>query len=481
VIADRALSLEEEHFRETLDLLQSVSTTFPVYLVGGCVRDLLLIRKPDDYDVVVAASEALAFAGRLAQRCRSRVVSLGKGPDIVYRIPCRSRLIDVIPMVGESIQTDLQQRDFTANAIAVDVRTQDMIDVCGGLSDIGSRTLRMVSEEAFRKDPLRMLRAYRIAAQLGFAIDGPTQAAISRHAWAIASCAAERIRIELFKLLRCDRSLWAVRSMADRGLLGALFPEIEAGRGCTQNRYHRFDVLDHTLMVFAAMETAWNGTLDGLSESLAAFAQSLPPIDRAWMKLAALLHDIAKPIVREEDLDGSVHFYAHESLGADMARAVCIRLKCSNRETETISTLIRHHLRPFLLFDAERKGQLTRRGIARFLMACTPLVRHVLFHAVCDHLGKADWNIEPGEPKFLAFMDRLDSAWCRSMKTPEDSSGFPDNRLLTGEDLIREFGLRPSAAFQKLLNAVEEARLADEIHSRAEAIDLVGKMLNQPV
>jgi len=464
-------------FSEIRHLLRSVPTASPVYLVGGCVRDMLLARTPDDYDVVVSAPEADAYADHLAKKCRSRTVVIGKEPDIIYRIPCRGRLIDVIPMVGESIQADLLNRDLTANALAVDLQTAMLIDVCGGVSDIESRTIRMVSERAFQNDPLRMLRAYRIAAQIGFSIDPHTLAAISRHASALVTSAAERIRMELFKLLGCDRSLWAIRSMADNRLLGALFPEIEACRGCTQNQYHRFDVLDHTLMVFSAMETAWTQSLDGLAESLAAFARSLPAPERAWMKLAALLHDIGKPVVRTVGSDGAVHFYGHEAVGAEMAGAACIRLKCTHKETESIVFLIRHHLRPFLLFDADRNARLTRRGVARFLMDCSPFVRHVLFHAVADHLGKADWTHEPGEPHFLAFIDRLDEAWLRSQQSPRAEAGHP--RLITGADLIQHLGLRPSEQFKHLLDAVEEARLAEDIHTREEALDLVRKLLRE--
>jgi len=464
-------------FSEIRHLLRSVPAASPVYLVGGCVRDMLLDRTPDDYDVVVAASEAKAYADHLAKKCRSRTVAMGREPDIVYRIPCRDRLIDVIPMVGESIRADLLNRDLTANALAVDLQTAMLIDVCGGITDIESRTIRMVSETAFQNDPLRMLRAYRIAAQIGFSIDPTTLAAIARHASALVSSAAERIRMELFKLLRCDHALWAIRSMADTRLLDALFPEIEACRGCTQNRYHRFDVLDHTLMVFSAMETAWTQGLDGLPESLAAFAESLPPSERAWMKLAALLHDIGKPVVRSVDPDGAVHFYAHETVGAEMAEMACIRLKCAHHETESIVPLIRHHLRPFLLFDADRADRLTRRGVARFLMKCTPFVRHVLFHAIADHLGKADWILEPGEPHFLAFIDRLDKAWLRSRQSPQAETGRP--RLLTGNDLIQHLGLRPSERFRYFLDTVEEARLAEEIHTRQEALDLVRKLLRE--
>ncbi len=463
---------------ELRNLLQSVPAASSVYLVGGCVRDLLLAREPDDYDVVVAASEARTYADHLAQQCRSRVVAMGKAPDIVYRIPCRDRLIDVIPMVGESIQADLWNRDVTANALALDLQTAELIDVCGGVADIESRTIRMVSEAAFQNDPLRMLRAYRIAAQIDFSIDPQTLAAIARHAVRISSSAAERIRVELFKLLCCDRCLWAMRSMADNRLLGTLFPEIEACRGCTQNRYHRFDVLEHTLMVFSAMETAWTENLEDLPESLAAFARSLPSAERAWMKLAALLHDIGKPVVRTVDRNGAVHFYEHEAVGAEMARAACTRLKCANRETESVVTLIRHHLRPFLLFDADRNGRLTRRGIARFLMDCTPFVPHVLFHAIADHLGKADWHIEPGEPHFLAFIARLDDAWRKSQQSPPNQAPSPQ-RLLTGDDLIHHLGLRPSVRFKHLLDAVEEARLAEEIHTREEALDVVRRLLKE--
>ena len=176
-----------------------------VYLVGGSIRDLLCGRTPIDYDLVVTNDPA-GFARELASSTAGHVVEFGKHGHTVLRVILADYYFDITPLNGASIEDDLQRRDFTINALALEVSTGKLIDPAGGQQDLAAKKIRMVNRDVFRKDPVRLIRAYRMAATFDFIIDKDTEAAISLDADLIRSSAAERIREELFKILKSTGS-----------------------------------------------------------------------------------------------------------------------------------------------------------------------------------------------------------------------------------------------------------------------------------
>lgn len=217
-----------------------------IYLVGGCLRDMLIGRPPRDIDLVVEGDPART-AARIAQRTGGRLIDLGKKEFSVFRIVSASAVIDITPLAGATIASDLAARDFTLNALAFDLKSRRLVDCTGGLNDIRQGIIRMVAETAFVNDPARLVRAYRLAAELGFSIDPQTQAVITRHRQRIATVAGERVWAELVKIFKVDDSAGTIRGMAASNLLTAIFPELKPTIGCTQNRHHRFDVFEHSL------------------------------------------------------------------------------------------------------------------------------------------------------------------------------------------------------------------------------------------
>ena len=220
------------------------------YVVGGSVRDLLLGRPALDTDIAVTA-----FARQLADRLAGSYVEIGKSGLTIHRVVVGDRIFDVSALHGAGIEQDLRRRDFTINAMAVDAATGNIIDCTGGRKDLQAGIIRMVSPSVFRSDPLRLLRAYRLAAGLSFDIDPATERAIADDAQRIGQSAGERIWAELQQILACRTSRVQLEQMQASGLLTAVFPELEPLSGCHQGDHHRWDVFTHSLQAYRHLES----------------------------------------------------------------------------------------------------------------------------------------------------------------------------------------------------------------------------------
>lgn len=431
------------------------------YLVGGTVRDILLGVPPADYDLVTL-DDPRQMAGRIAETVGSRVLELGKPGKMLFRVITTGLSLDITPANGASIEEDLQKRDFTVNALAACLSNGEVIDRCNGLLDINNKAIRMISPENLRADPIRLLRAYRLAACLGFSIDPATVRAIAADAHRITLSAGERVRGELMKLLAVSNSCRYLRLMDDGGLLTAIIPELAPLKTCAQNGYHQFDAFEHTLQAFGFLETLLH--VPEKQVPAGHFLRHQPPSirRRPLLKYAALLHDIGKPGTRTVDEAGRAHFYNHEKESADLAQGIHQRLRLSKRQQSYADFIIRHHLKPLSLFTLFQKTRLSQKAVNRFFLKCGHLSGDLLTHAVADAFGKGD---PENAAAFAAFADTLHKAYAGSFLPIKN---LP--QLLSGDDLIREFGLSPSPLFAKILRGVEEERLLGVLRNRDEAI-----------
>ena len=444
------------------------------WVVGGSVRDVLLGRQPGDFDLVVDHRPD-RYARRLAAEKGGRLVALGRPGHGIFRVILGPTVVDVSALFGGTITADLSRRDFTIGALAFDLNREQVIDIFGGIEDLAHETVRMVSEAGFRADPLRMLRAYRIAAQLSFTLDPPTSEAIARHRKLLHRSAGERVHGEFAKLLRNPVSTRYLRRMAESGLLFEVFPELAALRGLAggSGMHHRFDALEHTLTAYSRLE-AMNGLTGRLPpEASRRVDAHFDPDRTVLLKWALLLHDIGKPSTRSTGPDGRVHFYNHCREGARMVEAVAGRLRMSNRESEYIRFVVRHHLAPLMLFNAGAAGNPTRKAKTRFFIRCGDRSPDIILHGMADMAGKSRDTDQRAE-RFLHFArDLLTAFWGefrpRSAQAP----------LINGRDLVSGFGLTSSPVFSTLLAMVEEHRLRGRISSRKEALDLVADWLNR--
>ncbi len=459
-------------------MIQIDTNIFPksrgAYIVGGAIRDILRGRLPIDYDVAVVGNP-FEFAHQVAKHTEGRLVEIGKSGLTIMRVIAEKTVIDISGIKGASIEEDLHARDFSINAMAYDLYAGQLIDCLGGQQDLANKTIRMVSNHIFKQDPVRLLRAFRIAAMLQFDIESHTKSAIEKDAALIHQSAGERVREELFKMFQSTKSHPYLCQLADTGLLFTTLPELLGLKECRQNRYHQFDAFAHTLQAYDHLERLLDHDQNQswLNVTGAPLAQRVAEARVPLLKFSILLHDIGKPAVQTIESDGSIHFYGHERQGARMAEAICKRLKCATRDTDRIVFLVRHHTRPLFLFKAINEQNEAPRAVTRFFIKCQAHVPDLLMCATADMLGKEEAQNDRSRA-FIRFANQLLADFETDFKPKKSKPA-----LITGRDLMNEFGLQPSPRFKKILDRVEEERLSRSDMSRQDALALVKKLITE--
>jgi tRNA nucleotidyltransferase/poly(A) polymerase len=445
------------------------------FLVGGSLRDLLLGRKPLDYDIAVEKDPS-AYAREIANHQEGRVVPIGKPGKQIFRVIAKGAEIDVSGFKGASIHEDLMHRDFTINAMAYDTASGEFIDSCDGLNDITNRRIRMVSDAIFRQDPIRLLRAFRLAAVLDFTLDGTVLFSIKRDAALIRKAAGERVRDELIKILSIPYAGPYIRQMLETGLLFELFPEMAALRSCKKNRHHAFDALEHTLRAVSQLEALPANLRLFCPEFAERLKRRLRHKNGALLKCALLWHDIGKPVCAVQDTTGTIRYAGHEKTVAAMAQSIAARLRFSNRESRAVDGIVRHHLRPLSLFIADRRGMLTARGVTRFFVKCEPFTVDILLHAIADTDAKTAAPANSGTRQFRQFATALIRQYYTRHLPARCKAP-----LLTGNDLSSELQLKPSPLFKTILSRVETARLIGEVDNKQDALALAEQIANREI
>jgi poly(A) polymerase len=461
-------------------------TQHPVYLVGGAVRDLLL-ELPDirDIDLLIPSGSetvARAFAERITgsffvldeERKISRVVKGGDDTPLQF---------DFADLIGADLETDLGRRDFTINAMALELgpflgsRDLDgVIDLFGGREDIRNRQIRMTRQGVLDEDPLRMLRAVRFSATLGFTIEDGTREQIRSRASLMTGPAPERIRDELFLILSERGAGDALMAMDSLGLLTVLFPEVEALQGFAPGMYHAYDVKTHSLKAVAHVD----GVLDDLAgivpahvhlvrEHLDQELEHLVP-RKAALRFACLLHDIAKPETFSRGDDGRIHFYGHDSLGADKAGEICARLRLSRETTALVTSVIKHHMR---LFNLASPGGPSRNSLYRYCRDLRTGVPESLLLSQAD--ARATYDIMPKE----RFLDTQRPMAVVMEYYYEKFLKVESKPLVSGHDLI-ERGMKPGPRFREILDEMKERQAAGLLKERREALDLLDRLDSEP-
>lgn len=456
------------------------------YAVGGTVRDVLLGREPVDVDIAVAG-DAAAFAEALARRLDGAVVRLEADRSLMRVVPRGGEPshVDIATLRG-TLEDDLRARDFTLNALAAPPRGGEVVDVTGGAADLSACVLRMTSEAALRADPLRLLRAVRIAAELALEIEPATREAVRRNCALLRRPAAERRRDELAHIFELPAAYPALGQLDALGLLDVLLPEVTFGRGVTQpDDWHAYDVFEHNMRTVAALDAMLDGVTDGdwsfpLGEApwrlmsdiaphlRAYFAEELSPgrSRRGLLKLAGLLHDVGKPQARTVDDDGRIRFLGHADSGATIAARVLRRLRFASSEVRAVALLVKQHLRPVQLAQVGERP--TRRALWRFYRELGEHVPSVLFLSLADgaasagpRLAREGWNAQ------VTYMNGL------LVRSQEEEGIVHPPRLLTGHDVTSLLGLPPGPRIGQLLAALEEAQAAGEVTDRGGAVAFI--------
>ncbi len=440
------------------------------WLVGGALRDRLLGRTTGDFDVVLAPGDlTVERTARALGRAAGGVAFALSDAFGAWRVVDHSRQwqVDLTPLEGETIESDLGRRDLTVNAIAQRLAGDaPLVDPCGGLADLDARRLRPVSDDAFARDPLRTMRLARLAAELGFSVEPATLDLARTSAPGLASISVERVFAELRRLLSSDRALVGLELMDTAMITGIVIPELAALRGIEQSRFHHLDVYDHTRAVLAetiALEADPEPTFGAQTPLLQAFlaAPLANDLTRGQaLRFGALLHDIAKPITRETTPEGRVTFLRHDVAGAHLAADILARLRASERLSQYVADLTRHHLRLGFLVHSM---PLDRREIYRYLDACSPVAVDVTVLSVADRLATRGDNAERAITRHLELAREL-------LVAALDWQADPPRPPVRGDELAAALEIQPGPRLGELLHELEEAAYAGEVLSREEAI-----------
>ncbi|HEV2075732.1 MAG TPA: HDIG domain-containing protein, partial [Thermoleophilaceae bacterium] len=381
----------------------------------------------------------------------------------------RRFVCDVSALQGEDVAGDLARRDFTVNAMAVPLTGGALLDPHGGRGDAAAGLLRVMGEAAYRADPLRPLRLVRLAAELPLAPDQETERLTRAAAGSVTRASPERVFAELRRLIVSDRLLDGL-ALSDRlGLTAAVLPEVEALRGVEQSRYHHLDVHGHTMEVVARqLELERRGLEELFAPDASALAAVLDePLSEELtrgqaLRLGALLHDVGKPPTHGVRDDGRITFIGHDALGERMVRAICRRLRTSERLASFLGALTRHHLS--LGFLVHRRP-LDRRTIYRYLASSHPVEVEVTLLSCADRLATRGRGAEEA---IAAHLDLARELMREALAWRADG---PPRPPLRGDELADELGLEPGPELGRLLAELEEARFAGEVRTRAQAVE----------
>ena len=449
------------------------------YLVGGAVRDHFMHRTIQDIDLACENPEKMA--GLLAQHHNAAIVRFDKKPHAVcYRVVDQRRkeeTLDIVQMKDNDIQSDLRERDFTVNAIALEIdrrgRIQNPIDPTGGLTDMKTKTIRATSRQAFLSDPLRILRAFRFSAELSFTIENFTGKLAAKHAQHLQDVAMERIASEWLKLLAADSAAGQIRLMDQIGLLALLFPEIIKMKGCRQNAYHHLDVWDHSLLVLEQCEQILLH-LDHYFPETASRIQSILEHEnrKALLKMAALFHDIGKPATQKQgDPQSEISFFRHEQVGREIIATLSRRIKLSTQNRTFLESLVDGHMQALFL----SKPAVTPKGVLRWFRKtgdhAVPLI--ILTIADCKStLGTA--ARKSTRDHHVAWSRRIVNDYFAEIKPRLTADSF-----VNGRDLI-ELGIQPGPALGRILTVLREAQDNGSIQNRQEGIALAQTLREDP-
>ena len=418
-----------EFVTKTINTLQDKG--FEAYIVGGCVRDFLMGKEPKDWDITTNARPEQVL----------KIFAKGKYENgfgtVLLPIRDGETLIDVLEITTyrseqgysdrrhpdevkfeDELDKDLERRDFTINALALNPKdANDVIDLFGGQKDIKKKIIRAVGEpvDRFKEDALRMLRAIRFSAQLGFELEPKTQRAIVKLAGSLKFVSKERVRDELIKILASERPAEGIILLHDCKLLQYILPELEQGVDVKQDRHHIYPVFKHNVLAL----------------------KNCPSAD--WqVRFAALLHDVAKPKTRKI-IDNIATFYNHEYLGAKMTDKIMTRLRFSNEDRERVVNLVKNHMFYYNV------GEVTAASVRRLIVKVgRENLKDLIDLRIADRLGSGTPKAMPYKLRHLQYM----------MEKVQHDPVSVKMLKINGDDLMEVLGIAPGPKIGAILDVL---------------------------
>lgn len=443
-VLESQIPTEVSRITETL-----AKADFEAWIVGGCVRDLLLGKKPKDWDITTNATPEQIqglFENTFYTNDFGTVGIVNEGVEdetlkIVEATPYRTegkysdaRRPDAVAF-SKNIEDDLKRRDFTINALAYNPSTKELLDLYGGIKDASQGLIRAVGEaqERFEEDALRILRAIRISAEHGFSIEPKTQEAMGKNAPQLAKISKERIREEFERIVNSSKPKDAIYMAQKLGILKYIAPELEKGIGVEQNQAHSFDVFEHNVRSLQhAADKNWNSNV----------------------RLAALFHDIGKPASRRwSDEKHDWTFHGHEVVGAKMTKKIFEDLRFTRETTQVVQNLVRWHM---FFSDPDK---ITLSAVRRIITNVgKDHIEDLVKLRICDRIGT-------GRPKEQPFRLRKYQAMIEQALRDPISVGM---LVVEGKEVMDITGEKPGPRIGWLLHALLEEVLDDPARNTKE-------------
>ena len=451
-----------------------------LYLVGGILRDELLGRRKDDLDFDFCLKhKAISFGRKFARQIGAGFVVLDKehgscravkkAKDTIYTF-------DFTDFRGRNLEEDLLARDFTINAIALELnklfcaKTYDyLIDPYNGRQDLQNKVIKVVHKDAFIEDPLRILRAFSFAAVLGFSIEPKSMALAKKERNKLSAVSSERVREELFRIMHSENSYECLKTLAALKILEIIFPEIRKMRGIGQGPYHHLDVWEHTLETVRQLDILLRDL--GHNPDIVNYLSEYITADRkriALLRFGAFLHDFGKPVTLRH-IKGKTVFHGHERAGTKITKEIAMRLKLSNDEIEALVKMVLWHLRPGYLADSENP---TARAKFRYFRDAAGEALGILLLSLADQRAtKGPLTIRKAALQHERVVARLIKEYLTKKKEKKPK------RLITGDDLIKKFALKPSPLIGRILKEMEELQAIGRVKTKEEALRYAKKMI----
>lgn len=440
-----------------------------IYLVGGTVRDFYMGLESTDRDIIVMDQDAREFALKLSELFQATFVPLDE-ENKIYRIvlPDKINYIDVTNPVGDSIEKDLMRRDLTINAIAVNIRTGELIDISGGVTDIMNKCINYVNELNFVDDPLRLLRVYRFQALYGFQLAPETINAVCKYSDLIHKPAVERINYELLKLFGGEYAHVALENMNKTWILEEIFPFVKELKQVPPNSHHHLDLFHHSMETVKQVQILYNEAPDEVKEHLSRI--DFGGFSRlAHLKLAAFMHDIGKFSTWTIE-EGKHRFIKHDDVGSKMSVKILKDLHFSNKQIDYISSMIKYHIYPSHVMTSP---QITEKIMMRYVRKMDTNSIDAIILAQADRLSARGPEItDQIVERNITSLNMLLRFYLEARETLK-----PLPKLLSGNDVMQILNIKPSKRLGEIMDALHEAQISGDVITKEHAIEFVKNMV----
>ena len=430
-----------------------------VYLVGGAVRDYLLGKTSYDKDIIV--KNAKQFAQDFCQKVDGTLIELDL-ENHIYRVVLSDKINYVDVTEANNLESDLKRRDFTINSIAINLKNNEIIDVNNGQQDLKNKIIRSISEQNIVEDPLRILRAYRFSAILGFEIENKTKQQIKKYIQLIKNPAIERINYELMKLFEGKYTAKVLLEMTD--LIDILYPVFIDVKKVPKNTHHHLNLFEHSIETVNQIQKLYESSNDEVKSHLE--KQDFGGFSRlAHLKLAGFLHDIGK--YSTWTIEGDRHrFIKHDDIGSKMAKEILKQNKFSKKQIEYIANMIKNHIYPSQVVSSEN---INEKIYMRYIRKMESNVIDNIILAKADRLSARGPAIT--EDIVLENIRNLDNLLNYYLSIKDKLKPIP--KLLTGDEIMELKKIPQSPLLGEIIKSLKEEQLEGNIITKEDAINFV--------